>query len=150
MDFYSSALMSLALLASAGSLLWWHLRTWRTAQTEEADTREFEYRRRQCRRRLQTGAMLGLLGAAIFPGHLLTVWAASRLFAILFWGGVLLVALWMGLLALADILATQHHFSRLRTDYLIERAKLEAEIRRHPGRATQPGKRPAAEAKNET
>ena len=74
--------------------------------------------------------MLALLGVLIPLGQWLTAWAQSRLFAAIFWGGVLLLTVWMGLLALADMMATHYHYSRLRNDVLIERAKLQAELRR--------------------
>ena len=130
MDYWSSALVSFLLLITAVGLLVWHVRAWRAARAQPIEPKEFEYRRHQFRRRMQTSAMLGLLGVLIPLGQWLTPWAQSRLFAAIFWGGVLLLIVWMALLALVDILATHYHFSRLRNDYLIERAKLNAEIRR--------------------
>jgi hypothetical protein len=130
MDLWSSALVSVVLIASAVGLMVWHVRAWHAAQSASPDQREIKYRYGQYRRRMQTSAMLGLLGVLIFIGQLAMVWIDSRLFAVIFWGGVLLLLLWMGLLAVADMVATQQHFSRLRTDYLVERARLQAEARR--------------------
>ena len=104
-----------------------HCRTWRRAQRRELEGREFDYYRRQFRRRMQTSAMLGLLALAIFVGRWMTRPATST---VIYWGGVLLVLGWVALLAMADMLATKHHISRLRRDHLIERAKLHAELRR--------------------
>ena len=129
MDFWSSGLVSLLLLASAAGLMVWHVRLWRTLRDRPLEPRELAYRRGQFRRRMQTSAMLGLLGVAIISGEALTL-SGSRMFAGLYWGGVLLVVAWMALLALADMLATHQHFNRLRTEYLIERAKLQAEVQR--------------------
>lgn len=144
MELWSSILVSLLLVAVATGLMVWHIRLWRGVQTGDSDQRERDYLFRQYRRRMQTSAMLGLLGVAILVGQLLMPWV-SRLFAILYWGGVLLLLAWMGLLALADIIATQQHFSRLRTDYMIERAKLQAEARRIQG-ARGNGKAPKDES----
>lgn len=130
MDYWSSALVSFIMLVAAAGLLIWHVRTWRVVQAQAIEPKESEYRRNQFRRRMQTSAMLGLLGVLIPVGQWLTAWAESRLFAAIFWGGVLLLIVWMALLALVDMMVTQHHFSRLRNDYLIERAKLNAEMRR--------------------
>ena len=130
MDFASSTLVALILCLSAAALIFWHIRTWRALQSEPLGPRERDFRRRQYRRRMQTSAMLGVLGAAIFVGQLLMLWIHSRLFFAIYWGGVLLLVLWMALLALADIVATQFHYSREKTENVIERAKLQAEIRR--------------------
>lgn len=104
-----------------------HLRTWRRAQQREGEAEELDYRHRQFRRRMQTSALLGILAVAIFAGQWIT---GPLLLAFLFWGGVLLGVGWVGLLAAADIWATKHHFDRLRQTYLIEQAKLQAQIRR--------------------
>lgn len=76
---------------------------------------------------MQTSAMLGLLAVALLVGPLLT---GPLLLVLGFWAAVLLVVCWVGLLAAVDIWATRHHFSRLRHTYLVEEAKLHAEIRR--------------------
>ena len=130
MDFWSSGLVSLVLLVSAVVLMVWHVRLWRTLRDRPLEERELAYRRGQFRRRMQTSAMLGLLGVAIITGQVLTPWVGTRMFAGLYWGGVLLVVGWMALLALADMLATHQHFNRLRTEYMIERARLQAEVQR--------------------
>jgi hypothetical protein len=129
MDFLPSLLISLVLLAAAAGLLVWHVCSWRAVQGEEVEPRELDYRRRQYRRRMQTSAMLGVLGVAILAGQVLTPRLQSRSFAGIYWSGVLILVAWMGLLAIADIVATHYHFSRLRTDYLIERTKLQAQVR---------------------
>jgi MFS family permease len=130
MDIWSTGLFALFLLSVAAGLMVSHARSWLAMRSAQLEPREADYRRRQFRRRMQTSAMLGVLGVAIFVGHLLTAWVASRLFAVFYWGGVLLLLGWMALLALADILATKFHFSRLRQDYMVEQAKLQAELRR--------------------
>jgi hypothetical protein len=130
MDTYSLALISLLLLLAAGGLMFSHAHAWRAFQREQLDPREFDYRRRQFRRRMQTSAMLAVLAVAMFIGHLLTMWLESRTFAVVFWGAVMLVLCWVGLLATADVWATKHHFGRLRDECLVEQAKLQAELRR--------------------
>jgi ABC-type xylose transport system permease subunit len=127
MDIWFSALVSLFLLLCAAGLMALHVRAWRRCQRQQLAARELDYRRRQFRRRMQTSALLGVLAAAIFLGSLIT---GPPLVMLAFWGAALLVAIWVLLLAAADVVATRFHFGRLRADYLIEQAKLQAEIRR--------------------
>ncbi|MBN2584051.1 MAG: hypothetical protein JXL80_13380 [Planctomycetes bacterium] len=127
MDIGSSILVSSLLLLAAVGLMVSHLRAWRRAQEEPLEPEEFDFRRRQFRRRIQTSAMLGLLAVGLFVGQLIP---GPPMLVVLFWGVVLLVLGWMGLLALADIWATKHHFDRMRQSYLVEEAKLHAELRR--------------------
>ena len=147
-------LVSLLLLATAVAMMISHVRAWRTFQEQQADAgkrgqspsaakgdsplfpadaEEFNYRRRQFRRRMQTGAMLGLLAIALSVGHFLTFWSHSNWLELGFWGVTLLLACWLGLLALADMWATKQHFARQQDRDLLEKLKLEAEARRLAG-----------------
>ena len=130
MNIWTSALISSFLLLCAAGLMVSHGFAWRRAQREQLEGEELDYRRRQHRRRMQTSAMLGLLAVALFVGQLATERIESGLFAIVYWVGVLLMVGWVGLLALVDIVATRHHFSRLRQTYIVEQAKLQGELRR--------------------
>ena len=122
-------MVSLFLLLCAAGLMISHVRTWRLFRRQDVAAEELDYRRRQLRRRMQTSAMLALLAVALFAGRLILT-TGPPLLALIFWVGVLLVVGWVGLLALVDIWATKHHFGRLRQTYLIEEAKLQAELRR--------------------
>ncbi len=130
MDLWTIGLVSILLLGCAAALMFAHVRTWRHAVGAAETGEELNYRRRQFRRRMQTSAMLALLAVALFLGEWLTGVVESRWFAIIYWLGVLAVVVWVGLLALADVLATKFHYDRIRRSHLIERAKLEAELRR--------------------
>ena len=68
MDLYSLALMSSLLLLAAVGLMVSHVRSWRAFQRTNLAAEEFDYRRRQFRRRMQTSAMLGILAVAMFAG----------------------------------------------------------------------------------
>ena len=130
MDYLSSIVVALVLCASSAGLIAWHVRTWQRLQGAEIDPREREFRRRQYRRRMQTSAMLGVLGAAIFIGQLLIVWPASWLLLAIYWSGVLVLVLWIALLALADMAATSFYYSREKNNSLVEHAKLQGELLR--------------------
>ncbi len=122
----SVALISLVLLLGAAAMMLSHVRAWRIYR-EELDAEEFDYRRRQFRRRMQTSAMLGVLAVALILGHILVERIESDWFAIAYWGAAMLVVCWIGLLALVDIWATQHHFNRQRHRAFIEEVERRAE-----------------------
>lgn len=130
MDLWATGLVSLLLLASAGGLIYAHVRTWRRAIGCAPTREEFAFRRRQFRRRMQTSVMMGALATALFVGQWLTGVVESPWFAIIYWLAVLILVGWVGLLALVDVLATKFHYDRVRHGYVLERAKLEAELRR--------------------
>ncbi len=105
----------------------WHLKTWKTASVNTDDARVLDFHWRQFRRRMQCSAMLILLALAVFVGQWITT---PAWLVILFWCGTLLIVLWLGLLAVADIIMTVHHFQGLRADCMVEQAKLKAEAKR--------------------
>jgi len=127
MHLWPAFLVSFFLLLSAVGLMLLHRRTWRLARREESDAGELDYRRRQFRRRMQTSGMLGLVAVALCVGQLI---GGPPLWMIGFWAGVLLLLCWIGLLALVDVWATKIHFGRMKQAYLVERAKLQAEVHR--------------------
>ena len=106
-----------------------HGRSWRRARQGELEREEFDYRRRQFRRRMQTSAMLGLLAVGLFVGHSMPFWVESIVFQAAYWCGMLLLVVWVGLLALVDVIATKYYFGRLRQSYLLKQTKLQAELR---------------------
>jgi hypothetical protein len=129
---WSWIVLSLVLLAAAGVMMALHARAWRTLQNicDELAPGELDYRRRQFRRRMQTSGLLGLLGLVLFAGQ----WIESPPFPIwafaLFWALVLVLVFWLGLLALADIVASQYFFGQVRHDYRVAEAKLRYDLKR--------------------
>jgi hypothetical protein len=130
MDISSVILVSVLLLLVAAGLIVSHVRTWRGFQQENADAEEFDYRRRQFRRRMQTSAMLAVVAAGLLIGYLLTVWLRSDWFTVIYWIAMMGLACWIVLLAIVDAWATKHHFGRMRYHCLVEQAKLQAELHR--------------------
>ena len=118
------------LLLAAVVLLVSHVRAWRAFQRQSLEAEEYDYRRRQFRRRMQTSAMLALLAVAVLVGYVLSFWLCSDAFIFVFWTIVMAVACWVALLAGVDIWATKHHFGRLRHHCLVEQAKLQAQAQR--------------------
>jgi hypothetical protein len=130
MDTASIILVATSLFLAAVVLIVSHVRSWRAFQQAGLDEEEFDYRRRQFRRRMQTSAMLGVVAVAMLVGYGLTEWLDSSLFAALYWTAVMGLACWVALLALVDFWATKHHFDRLRHRCIVEQAKLQVELRR--------------------
>ncbi|MCS7306591.1 MAG: hypothetical protein NZ602_15975 [Thermoguttaceae bacterium] len=128
MERWGNYLIPIFFFAVACVLLWTHSRTWQ-ASRDLPDPEERDYRHRQYRRRMQTSGLLAGAAVALLVGQWIPE-TVPRTFRIIFWGGVVLVVFWVILLALADIVAIYHYYGRLRTSYLVERAKLQAQLRR--------------------
>ncbi len=126
-NFWLSAAVSSLLLLVAVGLMISHQRTWQSARQQQLKADEQDFRRRQFRRRMQTSGMLAVLAVALFAGQLIP---GPPLLVFAFWGGVLIVVIWLTLLALGDMWATKHYFGRMRQKYLVEQARLQAELRR--------------------
>ena len=122
--------VSLVLLLAALGLLGWHIRAWESFRGRQADAAEYNYRRRQFRRRVQTSAMLGLVAVALGLGMPLTKWVAALWFGLAYWLVVVLLVVWMVLLALIDAWSSRIYYGRLRHQSRLEEIKLQAEIRR--------------------
>ena len=130
-------LVSLALAAVSALLMVWNWRSWKVACDAGLDEDELNFAWRQFRRRVQASAMIGLVAVAIFIGQ----FVESLLVRAFFWAGVVLLLFWILLLALADVLATQQHFGRIRRRDLADQVKLQVQIRRrrdHKGNGRTP------------
>lgn len=122
-------LPSAALLIVVGILIYTHVRTWRAAQQEVSDSDDLDYYRRQFRRRMQASAMLGIVAVAMVVGVAIPHKEMPSLF-VFYWFAVIGLVVWIGLLAVADMLATRYHVSRLMHGRMVENIRLEAELRR--------------------
>lgn len=135
--------MSLAICVALVALALWLVRVhWEHWQEVDADSSlppwERDHLRRRYRRRMQTSTMLGFVGVAVLAGRLFPPDEPS-LVTILYWTGVILLVLWMGLLALADMIATRIHYGIQRRKTDSERDRIEAQLRRfreeHPSQS---------------
>ena len=129
-DLWSCILFSLVIVAAAACLCVWHVRVWQRLRQGPLDKAEFDYRRRQFRRRIQANAMLGLLGLSVLGGGVMMALRLNPLAITLYWLGVIVVLGWLALLALADMLATKQHYGRIQDRYAVEQARLKVELRR--------------------
>ncbi len=126
-----------ALLRFAGSVLLvrWHWVVWQTATGDELDDQYRKFLHDQCRRRVQASGMIGLIGVAMFIGQFLSRWPLVNVF---YWTGVLLLALWVILLATADLLITRNYLGRVRRDQLLDAMRYYAEQHRNDGEDSSP------------
>lgn len=130
MDLLQAALFPALIVLFAGVMIYSHLATWRDLKENKSqeDAADHDFRRRQCRRRLQASSLLALVGVAMFVGQLIDA-QRNPSFFVFYWCAVALLVLWVVLLALADVLATRFRLGQLRQDRLIETAKLQAQLR---------------------
>ncbi len=135
MNDLSSVAVALVLVGTSVVLIVRHVRVWKRLSSEELEERELNFRHRQFRRRVQTSAMIGLMGVAIAVGQVLFHVVNSAKFKGYYWIGVLLLLLWIMLLAVADMVATSAYYSRERSDLAVGHAKLQIELRKARERA---------------
>lgn len=112
------------LVAASLILLAMHVKTWREADHGGLAERDYEFYRRQYRRRMQTSGMLGIIGLLLL-GHF---WIRDTMMLALYWSGVLGLLIWTVLLALADWGASRLHYGPLVTDQQREHLLLQREI----------------------
>jgi hypothetical protein len=112
-----------------------HWRVWSGFQRGESPQAEFDYRRRQFRRRMQASAMIGIVGLALFAGiafflgrESLVPWVEDVVVILVYWFAVLLVTAWMFLLAFVDMWATRRYLTRICEDDLMEQTRLHADL----------------------
>lgn len=119
-------IISLALLGISGWLIDSHRRTWREAlESNKVSNREKRFAGAMYRRRMMASGTIGATGAAI------ALWPAipPRPLAITIYLAALLASCaWIMLLALADFVATRHHYRRLRQEQLAKQVELAAEM----------------------
>jgi hypothetical protein len=125
-----SALFSLMLLFVSAVLMLAHWRGWNAVRQQALPQEEYDYRRRQCRRRMQASGMIGIVGIALFLGETFIRWFNDPVVTAVFWAAVVLVTVWMALLALVDIWATKRYVNRAFQDDLLDQTKLQAELYR--------------------
>ncbi len=112
------------IVAVAAGLLIWHRRAWRRALAAKLSAGDLKFAFEQYRRRMQTSAMLLIVGAMICGGP----WVTAPLAVLLYWLAVIVLVLWIMLLAGADMLATRMHYSRIETEHHLKQVKLHAAL----------------------
>jgi hypothetical protein len=123
---WTNLLFAAALLVASVVLIVTHYRSWRANCVHEDQAESIEFARRQFRRRMQASSLIGLVAVAIAASS----WITGTLAIALYWSGVLLVVIWIGLLALADLLGSRVHYQRAEAEHRATHAALTAELKR--------------------
>lgn len=125
---------SLCLLALSAALIAAHVRTWRTSAGLELDSHDRQFRLDQYRRRIVSSGMIGLVGIALMASPQMDDPIRTSFWV--YWTGLLLAVLVIGLLAMFDLISTRTYFRRLQQAGLAEQAILTAQLKRlHSRRA---------------
>ncbi|MEX0703044.1 MAG: hypothetical protein WD069_13195 [Planctomycetales bacterium] len=107
---WGSFLFGAALAIGGVALLRWHRRSWARQRTDAAATElDLRHFHRQFLRRTQVAGMLVALGVLIPLGVAVIDWQGRPAWWAVFWLGVLLLACWMSLLAVGDMLSQRAH-----------------------------------------
>lgn len=133
MEWPTATILGSVLLVVAVGLIAWHVSDRRKQRQADFAPRERDYRRRQFRRRMQVGVMVGLVGLGILLGSWLDGTEHPNLFVYV-WVGTMGLILWIILLAAGDMAATGAFFAEQRRQQLIQTAKLRAELERLRGK----------------
>lgn len=121
---WPTLLVSAAVVFGSLVLLAWHVKAWREADHGGLSERDYEFFRRQYRRRMQSSGMLGIIGLLIL-GHL---WVRDNSMLALYWTGVLGLLVWTVLLAASDFAASRVHYASQVADQQTEHLLLKREI----------------------
>lgn len=108
----------------AVALLVRHGRVWQRARAANLSAGDLKFAFAQYRRRMQTSAMLAVVGGMIGGGP----WVIAPLAVLLYWLGVIVLVVWIVLLAGADMLATRMHFAQLETEQHLKQVKVHAAL----------------------
>lgn len=117
-------LFSAALVLGSLIMVAWHVKSWREADHGGLTERDYNFHRRQYRRRMQASGMLGFIGLLIL-GHLLV---HDTTMLAMYWTGVLGLLVGTVLLAASDFAASRLHYGPRVADQQAEHLLLKREI----------------------
>jgi peptidoglycan/LPS O-acetylase OafA/YrhL len=116
------------LILLAGTMIVSHWRSWvRTRADESMGEPERRFAWRQCRRRSQASAMIGVVGLGICIYQLIP---RDEVVVTVYLGGMIFVVLWIMLLAIGDVIDTRAHFGRIHRQHRTDQARLAQEFNR--------------------
>jgi len=104
-----SQLFSLFLLTLSGGMLWFHVRAWRMRQREPLRDQERSFLWRQCKRRVLTSGLIGIMGGAVAVNQVFSDPMKTGFYW--YWAALMTVVIVLGVLALADM-RSSHQYAR--------------------------------------
>jgi len=120
-------------LLGSGMILSHRKNRLRQLDDDTIDDADWSHLTNRHRRRMQTSAMVVLVGAMIAGGDAL-VWNLGPLPSTLYWMFVIFLVCWIAILALGDMTAIQVHARVTREKYEATRKQLEEELAQHRAR----------------
>ena len=123
---WSNIAFAICLLVISMTLILRQRQAWTTAQQEGLHEREHNYLYHQHRRRTRASVLIGVVGLAILGG----IWVTEPRAMLVYWSGVTLMVVWMGCLALADLVNTRAYFKQVYHDRVSEHRAIRAELDR--------------------
>lgn len=106
-NWFVSAITGVALVGAGIALMFSHRSAWRRQQNDPAlSDAERKHLYARYRRRMQTSAILALLGVLIPVGDLLIPWQNRPGLFALYWGMLILLSLWVIVLGVGDAIST--------------------------------------------
>ena len=124
---YNPALLATAisLIFLAAALVAWHIQHWKNVKSDDKiDASEKLFIRRQCRRRVQSSAMLGILPIGI----LVEPWIEPPLGKLALGLSMLMLLGWLLILVGVDFILGHFHYRRLHQQCLSEQIQLHQEV----------------------
>ena len=130
-----SFLVCVSLVAIGWFMIRGHLRGWAERQAEGiTDPADLLHYHNQFRRRIQTSALIGIIGVLVFVGDLISQQIGPKLFG-WYWMIVLMLVAYLIVLAILDGLATASHTRAALARLRAQRRQLErnaAELKERP------------------
>lgn len=123
---YTIYAFGILLMLLAGTMIFSHWRAWvRTREDDSVGEQERRFAWRQCRRRSQASAMIGIVGLGICIYQLIP---RDEVVVTVYLGGMIFVVLWIMLLAIGDVIDTRTYFGRVRRQQRSDQARLVREL----------------------
>jgi hypothetical protein len=124
----STTVFSLCLVAVSALLIWTHVRAWKGLQAEGVGNKELQFGLDQFRRRITASSIIGLVGIALLASPRMV--DPTRLAFWLYWTGLLLAVMAIGLLEMFDLVSSRVYYRRIHDSRLVEQAVLKARLNR--------------------
>lgn len=140
-DTWPALVVGGGLVVLGAFFMWTHVRSWQRTQRDlELDGRGRQHYRTQFRRRMQTSAMIVLIGLLIPLGDALIPWRKAPTLFFFYWGGILLMAIWVMVQALGDMFSTREYSRGNMEELRRQQAELERELEQFRESVTRNGR----------
>jgi hypothetical protein len=128
-DWVPAAVFGGALFVAGLWMIYMHKKAWSIQRDDQnLDEHDRQHFANRFQRRMQTSAGISFVGVLIAVGDQPVIWQLGPMGSSLYWVFVMLVACWIGLLALGDMTSTKSYTAVTRAKLENERRELEQEL----------------------